>query len=102
MNGSGEPALGPNLNPLTRLTELFGPILTDRAWTPLAAVTTRGKLAEVFGVFVPPCTCKVIPFVLGIETVLVHVTVPVQVNKTVSPSFAEEIAELIVAAEQSV
>ena len=39
---------------------------------------------------------------LGIETVLVHVTVPVQVNRTVSPSTDEEIAALIVAAEQLV
>jgi len=43
----------------------------------------------------------VIPLVPGIETVLVQVTVPVHVRRTVSPSLAEEIAELTSAAEQS-
>jgi hypothetical protein len=60
-----------------------------------------GKTAELFGVFVPPWTCRVSPSVLGRETVVFQVTVPVQVNRMVSPSAAEEIALLTVEAEQS-
>ena len=63
--------------------------------------TTKGKFADVFGVFVPPCTWSVIPLVEGIVTAAVQVMEPVHVSRTVSPLFALEMAELIVAAEQS-
>jgi hypothetical protein len=59
------------------------------AVVPLETVTVKGKLAEVFGVFVPFCTCNVIPLVSGISTGVLQVTEPVQVSKTMSPSLAE-------------
>lgn len=62
---------------------------------------SKGKLAEVFGVFVPPDTMSVMPLVFGIVTVALHVIEPVQVSRTVSPSEAVPIAVLMVAAEQS-
>ena len=71
------------------------------AVSPLVVFTIKGKLAEVLGVFVPFCTCSVMPLVEGIVTVVVQVTVPVQVSRTVSPLAAEEIAELTAEAEQS-
>jgi len=60
-----------------------------------------GKFAADFGVFVPPRTARMMPLVLGITTVVVHDTDPVHVKRMVSPSLAEEIAPLTVAAEQS-
>ena len=64
---------------------------------------TKGKLAAFFGVFVPFCTWSVIPFVAGIVTVAVQVIDPVQVSRTVSPSWVDDadMAALIVDAEQS-
>jgi hypothetical protein len=61
----------------------------------------NGKLADPFGVFVPPCTRRVIPFVLDIVTVEVQFTVPVHVSSTISPSLAAEIAAFTALAEQS-
>jgi len=63
-------------------------------------MTVSGKLADAFGVFDPPWTINVMPFVLGIVTVDVQVTVPVQVNWTVSPSFANAMALFTAEAEQ--
>ena len=58
--------------------------------------TTKGKFADVFGVFVPPCTWSVIPLVFGIVTVASQVIEPVHVSRMVSPSFAVAMALFIV------
>jgi len=100
MNGLAVPVLGENLKPVIRVGAWPVPML---AWMAgdCSLSTTKGKFADVFGVFVPPCTWSVIPLVEGIVTVAVQVMEPVHVSRTVSPSFALEMAELIVAAEQS-
>jgi|ERR1700674_4449371 hypothetical protein len=99
MNGLAVPVLGENLKPVIRVGALPVPML---AWMAgdCSLSTIKGKFADVFGVFVPPCTWSVIPLVEGILTVAVQVMEPVHVSRTVSPLFALEMAELIVAAEQ--
>jgi membrane-bound metal-dependent hydrolase YbcI (DUF457 family) len=100
MNGLAVPEFW-NLKPVTRVKGLFGLIAMLSAVMLLDATTVIGKFADAFGVFVPPCTWSVIAFVLGIVTVDVQDTVPVQVNNTVSPLVAEVMTLLTAEAEQS-
>src|SRR2546426_2490978 len=88
-----------NLNPDILESDLLAPavIWTAGVWE---LVTVREKRAELLGVFVPP-PLKMIPFVSGMDTSSVQVTEPMQVNRTVSPSLAEEIAVFTAVAEQS-
>jgi len=76
-------------------------MLTLSIVNPDVPTIVKGKLAEARGVFVPFCTCSVMPLVLGMVTVLVHVWVPVHVRDTISPAFAAAIAAFTATAEQS-
>jgi hypothetical protein len=96
------PEFGAKRNPEILVTALLVPIVATIALDWLL-VTTNGKTADPLGVFVASLTCKVMPLVDGIVTVVVHVTDPLQVKRTVSPSCVDvaAMAELTAAAEQS-